>query len=146
MLIFKAANLHSLSSFPPCFWNHRCEPSFLWFSVSFSMMNSLCVCLKILFSLHFWNTFSAHKDCLAGQPFRPLRKVITIPSFSIVSVEQWAASLPATFWSFYLYYCMITLKALSLSLVPSIYDVCCYGTSLCVFCLRFPEKSLVTFF
>lgn len=59
------------------------------FSVIFPVMNSLSDCLeKSLFSLYFWSTFSAHKDFLAGQLFHHFRKVITFPSFSIVSVEK----------------------------------------------------------
>jgi hypothetical protein len=35
---------------------------------------------------------------------------------------------------------------MSLPLVPSIYDVCCCGVVLCLFCPRFPEKSLLHMF
>lgn len=94
ILMFEAANLHRLSSFFPCFWSHHWAilsmefPRVILFSAIFFVMNSLGDCLKkTLSSLHFWSTFSAHKDFPAGQLFHHFRKVITLPSFSIVSVE-----------------------------------------------------------
>lgn len=64
-------------------------PRVVVFSAIFPMMNSLSDCLKkTASSLYFWSTFSAHKDFSAGQLFHHFGKIITLPSFAIVSVES----------------------------------------------------------